>query len=369
MPSTSTKATHVLTKQKELVQKSLEESIKRQVGSFLRQAEQQRRSPVGFLLKINGTQLHSIAATRRKRPREATNASDKTAKGKQRSSGDESASWPEAVLVALERILSDVESESGFQLLYGSSTASKGGNTSMARALKSINGIELRHCGLRAQHIDAPDKKSVTLARILLSASRFWTSQVMDDSAAPLCSSITTLDLESNSLGDDGVECLRESLLGSLPHLQRLLLASNRITTAGCVCLFRALAHRGPASVPLPLETLGLTNNAVGCISGAGSDDVFHVLLKWMNMFVRDVAPTLRRIHLNHAGLETREAVALIRALFQHTAVERDVCAFDLVYLRENQLVSKADAIRQLHELLPDREEALNKFVQDHVSW
>ncbi|KPA80887.1 hypothetical protein ABB37_04296 [Leptomonas pyrrhocoris] len=335
--------------------------------------EHQRRSSGGLLLKINGTQLQSAVAKQRKRRRAESNT-DAGLHGDAARDGDddENRDWPTVVLAAFEAVLCGLENQQ--DSARSSNTATEQTPFPLS-ALKSLSGIELRHCELQARHIDADAEAAASLTPILLSPSRLWSRPVAPSSPAPLGNSLTTLDLECNLLGDDGVERLCAHLLPRLPHLQRLLLASNRITTAGFLALLRAVSLSTPSHPALALEVLGLTNNAVG---GAreddnngvkdGDKDVFAAWSAAVQAFARCTAQTLRRVHLNHASLTTREAAVLIDTILQHTCAEGDVAVFEFLYLRENKRVSKEEVMQRLHEMTRDAK-ILHEFIEKRVSW
>jgi hypothetical protein len=347
----------------EHLQEVLVESLRRQSQQYEKQRKRQARSSVGgsFLLKVNGTKILAAAAKQRKRPRDASTSTELTAAEE----GDASAT---TVLVALEGSLRRFE--------CGPTPSSSGGTTdhvchsAVTDALASLTGIELRHCRLHAQHIHSAEKVKPSVTQLLLSPARLWNAHAAPRAPRVLCTSVTTLDLECNALGDGGVDQLCSHLINSLPHLQRLLLASNQISAVGFLRLLRFLASAEPSRPPLRMETLGFTNNAVGCCSGSGGgapteiqrSDMLKEWTETVQAFVRTAAPTLRRVHLNHAGLCTAEAVALIDALLRYTSV------FDLVYLRENEEIAKEEALRSLQQLTNDGVK-LNAFAESHVSW
>ncbi|KPI88032.1 hypothetical protein ABL78_2908 [Leptomonas seymouri] len=349
----------------------LNASINQQQHNYQAQVERQSRPSRGFLLKVNGTQLRSAVVKQRKRPRGTGGTAAEVYGEAQHDVDDEDdLDWPSVVIAALEDTFNAFESRLDS---LSSATSGAGEATSSVSSLKSLCGVEIRHCRLQATHIYPGAEASTSLSQLLLSPGRLWNHHATSASHTVLCSSITTLDLECNLLGDDGVERLCSHLLPCLPHLQRLLLASNRITAVGFVNLLRTLSSSKSTHPGLALEALGLTNNAVGCFYGGcsveeGCEKLREAWLEVVQAFVRCVASTLRRVHLNHAALSTREVVVLIDALFQHSFSGRDPCVFDLLYLRENKQVSKDEVVQQLHIAAADRSE-LDEFVKTHLSW
>lgn len=354
----------------------LYQSLTQQVDKYYKQVKRQTCPSLGFSFKINSTQLRTAMA---KQARGNGGKAAETAANSAESASQED--WAATVLAALEELFANIHTYQD-ALCMNSADGETEEVLPIEGAVSALGGIELRHCRLQARHVGTAKEegdKEPCLTRCLLLTAQQCSTFIALASPSLQCPFLTTLDLECNLLGDDGVHELCKNLLDVLPSLQRLLLASNCITSRGFLELLGCLTKLSTAEeAPLQLETLGLTNNPVGCSSVAGNVAASEssageptALAPWkgaVDAFVHSSAPTLRRIHLRHASLSTPEVAALIAALFRHTFAEQSECVFDLVYLRENKLVVKEDALQLLHDVVSDKE-ALSTFLEKHVSW
>ncbi|KAK7201776.1 Leucine Rich repeat [Novymonas esmeraldas] len=331
-----------------------------------RRLRQQCPATPGIVLKVNGTRLRSTVAAPvadRKRSRDAVEATAS-------STVDD---WPSLVLVALASALGQLESDPCDNVEVSTSAAPV---MSTASVLGEVSGVEVRHCQLRAAHVCSggeADAHPVSLEDVLFAEQRPWRSAAA--AALPATSSVglTTLDLECNELGDAGVRVLCNGLLPRLRSLRRLLLASNGITAAGFLYLVNCAATPNTCAAHLPpqLETLGLTNNPLGTGDEEPGDDTptAEVWCAAFRALVRSLAPTLRRLHLNHAGLNAQVVLHVVQTLFECVGHQRAPCTFDMVYLRANAVADTEAALRLLLSGV-SREDAatLTHFCRTHVS-
>ncbi|KAG5475570.1 hypothetical protein LSCM4_04152 [Leishmania orientalis] len=340
-------------------------SLRHDVKKHQRHAQRTATLP-GFVLKVNGMQLFSSVATKfRKRPHDRTDTSPPRRTGSTESQDE---AWPSLVLATLSSVLQQLESD---QQKQRDETANQSAAPSTVSALRSVTGLELRHCRLRANNLCTKDHSTtggVSLSDIVLSPQRLWNSTTHAVPPAT-CVSLTTLDLECNELGDAGLQLLCCSLLVHLRSLRRLLLASNNITSAGLLLLAGAAQPQGGGDLPPNLETIGLTNNPLGAqaretVRGRPSEE------DWSRAFrtlASHLSSTLRRVHLNHAGLSTQEVFCVLHTLLECVVARSKPCVFDMVYLRENQLADKAEVLSLLRGTVEDPTE-LNIFLERHVS-
>ncbi|KAG5475310.1 hypothetical protein LSCM1_03423 [Leishmania martiniquensis] len=339
-------------------------SLRRDMEKHQRLAQQQA-TPRGFCLKVSGMPLRARAAMKsckRHRDRAGTTSSQQSENAV---SLDET--WPARVLAALSSVLQQLERTPQQQ---EDAAANESMSASTASALRSVTGIELRHCGLRADNLCTKDHGAtgaVSLADIVLAPQRLWnlTTQLVPP---PACVSLTTLDLECNEVGDDGVQLLCSGLLLHLRGLRRLLLASNKITAAGLLFMSSASQRQGGGDLPPNLDTLGLTNNPLGA-QARGTVQAHPSEDDWCDAFRTLVShlSSLRRIHLNHAGLSTRELACVLHTVRECLAERSQPCVFDTIYLRENHLANKAEALSLLRDKVEDQS-ALDTFLALHVS-
>ncbi|CAG9576681.1 conserved hypothetical protein [Leishmania major strain Friedlin] len=340
-------------------------SLQRDVEKHQRVA-QRNATPPGFVLKVHGVQLQSsVAAKDRKRHRDRA---DHTPPRRSENSISQGEAWPSLVLAALSSVLQQLESDAQEQQREA---AHESAAPSAVSALRSVAGVEVRHCRLQAHHLCADDRcatDSVSLADILLSPQRLWNSATQT-APSPAYMRLVTLDLECNELGDAGVRLLCSGLLVHLRGLRRLLLASNNITKDGLLVLVDSARSHDEGHLPPNLETIGLTNNPLGThalrtVHGHPSENAFCDAFRTL---VLRLSSTLRRVHLNHAGLSTREVSSVLQALFECVVQHPGPCAFDTVYLRENEHVDKEEALRLLCSKVEDLEK-LDTFLRRHVS-
>lgn len=304
-------------------------AVKKDVETQLEQRRQQPTTPFmrkqpPFLLKVSGISTAAVAT--RKRRREGFDTA---------SPPHERHGWiAQSVLAGLDAALASLNED-------GPTTA-------------SIDGLRLRHCGLEALHLDCTPNageagKPFTLRKLLHRPPSIFTA-------------IATLDLESNRLGDRGVAVLTNAVLPHLPHLRHLLLASNGISAVGLGHLSDGVAA-ADTTISRQLETIGLTNNPLGASempygepddseNGVASEETASLtptasrqLGTLLAALVRHFAGSIRRVHLNHVGLTTGDAVELVRELFRISVASR---LFDMAYLREN---SGMDCTALLQEL------------------
>lgn len=246
-----------------------------------------------------------------------------------------------------------------------------------AAALQHLNGVEIRHAGLTA--IDVAENcdysrdrnntegsrstphppRSDTLVFFLLHRSRPWQ---LDQ--------LVTLDLESNSLGNEGLRLLCITVLPHLPNVSRLLLASNSIGSEGLIVLRDALELTERTVCP-HLAVLGLTNNPLS----EHTRELGAVLSSIM--LARE--GSIHRLHINHVGLDTDNATMLIQStlLRSHSlswaarknlppgisgAAERQwrqFPALECIYAKQNALVD----VNAVKEQLMAGDDAVNSSV------
>lgn len=218
-----------------------------------------------------------------------------------------------------------------------------------------ISELQLRHNDLQDLDIytdgnetrRGPGPPCATLHQLILSdaLSRFRLSY------------LTCLDLECNALGGEGVGVLCRAVLPLLPCLTRLHLASVGCNFSG----LQTLVENMPEG--LKMEVIGLTNNnllptesdltshpGLNCANGLG------VLLGCtLVKLLRRYACTIRRVHLNHVGLDTSSVVCLARevthevgeaSLDRPSPPERKREKFpclECIYMRQNANVKSDD--------------------------
>lgn len=240
------------------------------------------------------------------------------------------------------------------------------------RALISTSSVELRSRHFQAAHIYSELNTRWTLCKILYHA---------DGALWDLSHNIAVLDLEQNNLGSEGAALLAERLLPRLCGLRRLHLASNGIGFYGLKALSRTTWGG-------PLEVLGLTNNNLYSLSVAGrqetseqceSTDVSTCVAEMLLGLILAHRRSITRLHLNHVGLTTRTAVALIRQLrswaMSADATETLSCEvprWDMLYLKQNDAINMMKVLAALSEgseQQGDRDGSNGSWVSRHVMW
>ncbi|EPY16772.1 hypothetical protein STCU_11006 [Strigomonas culicis] len=188
-------------------------------------------------------------------------------------------------------------------------------------AFERTDALECRHLHLTAADVDGcsadagTSHSGVSLTHFLFSPVLPWGGRV--------AANLVTLDVEQNALGDRGVRELCAHVLPRTRGLRRLLLASNHIQPAGLAHLCTYLLAKAENGRALPqLATLGLTNNTFGTAASPQASPGEEGLppspspaasLAKVLLLYRD---TMRRIHLNHVGFDTRDVVTLLGTLF-----------------------------------------------------
>lgn len=316
----------------------------------------------------------------------------------------------------------------------------------MKETLNQLTGVELRHWDMQPEHVYVDACSSVEAGGPLVEGERSSLSCLslshlflrLGEQGLVDLSRITMLDLEVNRLGSAGVTQLCVHFLPALPQLRRLHLATNQIGIEGLNNLVRfSVIHpleqqvggvKGTdaeekisrAKRALPLEVLGLTNNPLstssdpsGSLSSTPSlhhpvdhtDNsaaiqwesvssgcgIGNTLAVWLHLH----SSTVRRLHLNHVGLTTEDAVQLLgkllfgtsAALENHggghtlkqqqeetisgTSIGTAFPAWDMLYMKQNPLVNTSDVMnRILRGAKSVQEESeIAAWVKKHVLW
>lgn len=250
-------------------------------------------------------------------------------------------------------------------------------------ALEKISGFEVRHEGLAEKHIfqllenncDSNTQFAPTLANIMLNTSLWKPGQ------------ISLLDIECNLLGNDGIESLSIHVLPFLPGLQRLHLASNHIEFRGVSLLLQTLCSlskpSAPRISPLQLEVLGLTNNKIlddtiqtaSYHSNSSTLSPSLELGKILADFTLAYQHSIKRIHLNHTGLNTESVAALLMHMFSKciddlpSKVETLFPSYDALYLKQNKDMNWDNVLEKLAKFWPsgDRYSAVFMWAEKHV--
>lgn len=245
----------------------------------------------------------------------------------------------------------------------------------------TLVGCELRNLELTADCIHSTvstrttDPRRPSVSCLLFSSEMPWRSPVV--ALVPAACALTMLDLESNPLRDDGVQAICKHLLPHTPNLSRLHLASTAMTMTGLYTIVNTLCGGadGAPQAPLPcprMSVLGLTNNPLEVAEEAvtGQLTAGALLVRFAAAFHR----TLSRMHLNHAGVTTADAAALLSHI-----MHLPTAAFpqlDTIYLKQNSGVDH-DQLTQclawstLHQPTRDATASalggVNAFLTKHV--